>query len=101
MNGASAIVAHIAQELDKASSMVSTAYRLLESGTTVELSALEGKIRWACLSVGDLPPEHGRRLMPAMQRLMDDLDRLDRAVRARMAGSPPPSPPGAGPGLPA
>lgn len=82
---------HLAQELEKASSMVMTARRLLATGTTVDLSALEGKIRCVCESVGTLPRELGQGMIPAMEKLIADLDRLAEMVAERM--DPPPAPP--------
>ena len=82
-------VPQIAQELEKASSMVMTARRLLATGTTVDLSALEGKIRCVCDTVADLPRELGQSMVPALEKLIADLDRLAEMVAERM--EPPPS----------
>ena len=73
----------VRQELEKAASLVTTARRLLATGTMVDLSALEGKIRFACTAVSGMEPDEGRPLMPAMEALIRDLDRLGDAIRER------------------
>ena len=77
-------VPQIAQELEKASSMVMTARRLLATGTTVDLSALEGKIRLVCDIVAGLPRDLGQSMIPALEKLIADLDRLAEMVAERM-----------------
>ena len=78
----------LTQELEKASSMVMTAKRLLATGTTVDLSALEGKIRCVCDKVVELPREEGEHMIPALEKLMGDLDRLADMVCERMDPRP-------------
>ncbi|TAN76268.1 MAG: hypothetical protein EPN20_02210 [Magnetospirillum sp.] len=90
----------VRQELEKASSLVGTARRLLATGTMVDLAALEGKVRTICCGVVDLGREDGQSLRPDMEALITDLDRLAAAIRDRydpQAGAPasdPPSDPG-------
>jgi hypothetical protein len=79
----SAAVDHM-QELEKASSMVMTARRLLARGSTVDLGSLELKIRRVCEGVLDLPREDGISMIPAMEKLINDLDRLAESVCERM-----------------
>jgi len=69
-------------ELVKASSLVGTARRLLATGTMVDLTALEGRIRLICDGVTQLEQESGRALRPDMEALLADLDHLDAALRA-------------------
>lgn len=76
--------AEIREELDKASSLVVAARRLLATGTMVDLSALEGKVRGICESLAGLPQEDGRALLPPMERLIHDLDRLAADIGERM-----------------
>jgi len=73
----------VREELEKATSLVTTARRLLATGTMVDLSALEGKVRTVCTALGDMKREDGRPLKPAMEALIDNLDRLDEAIRER------------------
>lgn len=74
----------ISQELEKAASMVITARRLLATGTMVDLSALEGKVRAICQSLAGMAREEGRVLLPTMERLIRDLDQLAEAITERM-----------------
>ena len=77
-------VGQVQEELEKAASLVTTARRLLATGTTmVDLSALEGKVRHVCTALAGMKPEDGQPLKPAMEKLLADLDRLDEAIRER------------------
>lgn len=82
------VLGQVSQELEKASSMVMTAKRLLVTGTTIDLSALEGRIKGVCDQVVDLPRDLGQGLIPALEKLIADLDRLAEMVAERM--DPPP-----------
>ncbi|MGE5478222.1 MAG: hypothetical protein ACM3Q1_16325 [Bacteroidales bacterium] len=81
-------VARLREELDKAASLVLTAQRLLATGTMVDLSALEGKVRTICEQVSRMNREDGRPLVPAMETLIGDLDRLEAAIQDRVDSSP-------------
>ncbi|MBC7950508.1 MAG: hypothetical protein H7Z12_01635 [Rhodospirillaceae bacterium] len=84
----------VREELDKAASLVLTARRLLATGTMVDLSALEGKVRVICEQLAGMAREDGKTLVPAMEVLINDLDRLADAIHERV--DPPPMPrPGA------
>lgn len=84
----------VREELDKAASLVLTARRLLATGTMVDLSALEGKVRVICERLGRMARDDGKVLVPAMESLIGDLDRLAAAIHERV--DPPPMPdPGA------
>lgn len=73
--------AQICQELEKASSLVTNARRLMRCGTTVDLSALEGKVRHVCDSLARLDRDKGRPLVPDLEKLIQDLDRLAETMR--------------------
>lgn len=77
-------VTGVREELDKAASLVTTARRLLATGTMVDLSALEGKVRAICEEVAGMTREDGRPLVPVMERLIGDLDRLEAAIHERV-----------------
>jgi hypothetical protein len=77
-------IAGVREELDKAASLVLTARRLLATGTMVDLSALEGKVRAICEEVAALAREDGRPLVPMMETLIGDLDRLEAAIQERV-----------------
>jgi len=71
----------LSAELEKASSLVGAARRLLGTGTMVDLAALEGRVRLICDGVAGLTPEAGRRFRPGIEALIAELDRLDLALR--------------------
>lgn len=71
----------IAEELAKVSTLVTAARRLLATGTMVDLSALESKVRGICLAIEDMAIEAARTFRPAMEGLIDDLDRLATALQ--------------------
>jgi hypothetical protein len=89
--------AAVREELDKAASMVWTARRLLATGTIVDLSALEGKVKAICDEVSVMGREDGQGLVPMMEKLIGDLDRLAEAITERL--DPPLPPPEAGGGF--
>ncbi|CCG41863.1 hypothetical protein [Magnetospirillum molischianum] len=68
-------------ELEKATSLVGAARRLLATGTMVDLAALEGRVRLICDGIAGLPPETGRSFRAVIETLIVDLDRLDLALR--------------------
>lgn len=74
-------VDQVQTELQKAASMVSAARRLLATGTMVDLSALEGKVRFVCEALAGMGREAGRPMVPAIEALIADLDRLADAMR--------------------
>lgn len=73
----------VRQELEKAVTMVSAARRLLATGTMVDLTALEGKVRFICETVAAMGRDEGRVMLPVMESLMADLDSLESAIRDR------------------
>lgn len=79
----------VREELNKAASMVLTARRLLATGTMVDLSALEGKVRVICEQVAAMGRDDGRPLVPMMETLIGDLDSLAAAILERV--NPPPA----------
>lgn len=81
-------LSQVQTELEKASTMVSAARRLLATGTMVDLSALEGKVRFICETLADMAREDGRPMVPGMESLVADLDRLASAIRERLDPEP-------------
>lgn len=73
----------VRQELTKAASLVGTARRLLATGTEVDLTALEGKVRFVCDAVTGLDRKDGQSLRADMEALIADLDRLAAALQMR------------------
>lgn len=81
------VPAALQDQMDKAFSLVEAARRLSLTGTMVDLAALEGKIKQICDDVLAIDRSQGRPLIPVMERLVAELDRLDRALRDRMEGT--------------
>lgn len=73
----------VRMELEKAAVLVGTARRLLNTGTEVDLGALEGKVRFVCGAVLELEKGEGLSLRPGLEALMDDLDMLAAALEHR------------------
>lgn len=80
----SAAVPHLREELDKAASLVQTARRLLATGTMVDLSALEGKVRFICQQLAEMERADSKPLLPAMETLIGDLDQLAQAIHEKV-----------------
>ncbi len=70
------------EELEKAISLVTTARRMMSTGARVDLTALEGKIRFVCTTAKGLVDEEGKTMLPVMEALIDDLDHLAESVRS-------------------
>ncbi|BAE49416.1 hypothetical protein [Paramagnetospirillum magneticum] len=71
------------QELEKASTLVGTARRLLATGTEVDLAALEGRVRHVCGAVLGLERSEGVAFRPGLEALVADLDLLAAALTQR------------------
>lgn len=76
----------VAQEIDKVTSVIATARRLLSEGKLVDLSALEEKVRSVCQAIEAQPQKHPEKLQEAMLAAITDLDRLAEDIRQRFAG---------------
>ncbi len=84
----------VKDELEKAVSLVTAARRLLAGGTMVDLAALDGKVQSICAGIAGMARDEGCLLLPLLERLLADLDRLADAIAERM--DPPPADQGAG-----
>lgn len=82
----------VRMDVDKASSLVSTARRLLGEGRQVDLSALEGKVHDACYGIAALPVHEGRVLLPDLEELMTALDDLTADLTAQFHSMADPRP---------
>lgn len=78
------------EELDKVSSLVLAARRLLASGTLVDLAAVEERVRAICGRVEVMPRDEGQSLLAAMEGLIARLDQLanDLEEHLRQIGAP-------------
>ena len=73
------------EEVAKVASLVLTARRLLASGTLVDLSAIEERVRALCGAIEAMPPDEGRPLREDLLTLIDKLNRLGSDLRDQLA----------------
>ena len=70
-------------EVDKLTSLVTTARRLLAEQKIVDLSALDGKVRALCDATRHVPPEDTAAVKAALTDIVEDLDRLEEELTAQ------------------
>jgi uncharacterized protein Yka (UPF0111/DUF47 family) len=70
----------LSDEIDKLQSFVQTAQRLIYEGKAVDVTSLEEKIDHLCQSLEKLPPNNGRELAPALEKLMTSVDQLEKDI---------------------
>lgn len=71
------------QEIERISAIIATARDHLESGRSVDLAALEDRVRDLCDRVAEAPPGAPAPLKEALERLSADLDDLENDLIAR------------------
>ena len=77
-------VAETREELNKLSSVVLTARRLLCSGTMVDLSAIEERVSQVTETIATLPREEARPLRDDLIALINRLDMLGSDLREQL-----------------
>ncbi len=81
--------ADIERELARAADLVRAAEASVRHRKPVDVDPLNRLVERACADSQGLPADQARQLLPAMQALIGDLDRLDAALRKQaqeMAG---------------
>ncbi len=73
----------ILPEVDKVTSLVATARRLLAEQKMVDLSALEGKVRELCDAIRRAPPGETAAGKASLTAILEDLDRLAAELTAQ------------------
>ena len=73
-----------AEEANKVVSLIATARKLIGEGKRIDLAALEGKVARLCESVKEAPSGDREELKSAIAAILDDLDRLETELRARI-----------------
>jgi hypothetical protein len=73
----------LASAIAELAAMISDTRVMTEAGQLVELDLLAMRIAVLCDAVGSLAVEIARPLRPALETLMDELDRLDYSLRRR------------------
>ncbi len=78
MTGTSAALSpEIASELEKVTSIIAMARRMMTENRFVDLSALDGKVKALCESARAAPGEYRMAAAIALKELVEDLDRLE------------------------
>jgi hypothetical protein len=75
-------IAAIRTGIEQISTMVEAARRLVMEGHLVDLRSLEARVETFCTALRNAPAEAADQLRPTMLGLIDELSRLDAAVRA-------------------
>ncbi len=73
--------ADIEHELARATSLVRAADASVRRREPADIDPLNRLVERACAASRGLPADQARQLLPAMQALIGDLDRLDAALR--------------------
>ncbi|HVI52195.1 MAG TPA: hypothetical protein VM661_13355 [Candidatus Sulfotelmatobacter sp.] len=68
------------QELEKVSSLVLAARRLMAKGSLVDLSAIQERVAAICAAVESMPREDGRSLLEELTDLIRRLDSLGNDI---------------------
>lgn len=74
-------VVEIRKGIDQISTMVDAARRLVAEGHLVDLRSLETRVATFCTRIQNVSSGAAEQLRPAMLGLIDELGRLDQAVR--------------------
>lgn len=80
-----ATTAELKDEIRRLSTLVDAVHRLFREGQLIELGQLETRIAACCSAVSALPAASGAELQPALVALLDELGRLDQAMRSRQS----------------
>lgn len=75
-------IAAIRNGIEQISTMVEAARHLVMEGHLIDLRSLEARVESFCATLRNAPAEAATQLRPAMLGLIDELSRLDAAVRA-------------------
>ena len=81
----SELALEIWEELEKATSLVTSARRMVSTGARVDLAALEGKVRYVCTAAEALQRGECKTMVVVMEALIDDLDHLAQSVQSHQA----------------
>ncbi len=74
-------IATIRAGIEQISTMVDAARRLVADGHLVDLRTLEARVETFCTALRNTSADAARELRPAMLGMIDELGRLDQAVR--------------------
>lgn len=88
MTDARADLETVKAELVKVDSLIGTAIRLLGEGRVVELTALEARTRQVCDAALALEGDDRKALVPAMEALLNGLDKLTGDLNEKFGDLP-------------
>jgi hypothetical protein len=74
-------IAEIRKGIEQISTMVDAARRLVAEGHLVDLRSLETRVATFCTTIQNVSADAAAQLRPVMLGLIDELSRLDAAVR--------------------
>ena len=74
----------VRQEMEKVSSLVTTARRLLPTGALVDLEALRIRVLGLCMSIEGMSRDEAQSLLVEMTALVDRLDNLGIDLRGQL-----------------
>jgi hypothetical protein len=75
-------------EIEKVHAVLSTARRMTNDGRTIDLSAVDVRIKRLCDTIEALPSTQGRTLAPALSALLAEFDSLSQELNDRFSGMP-------------
>ncbi len=70
-------------EVEKVTSLITTARRLLAEQKMVDLTALEGKVGTLCEAIRHVPAEESAAAKASLTAILEDLDRLAAELTAQ------------------
>lgn len=75
-------------EIEKVHAVLSTARRLTTEGRSVDLGAVDARVRTLCETVDGLPKSQSRALSPALSALLGEFDSLSQELSDQFSGLP-------------
>ncbi len=79
---------HALSEIEKVHAVLSTARRMTNDGRSIDLSAVDDRIKRLCETIEALPAAQGRTLAPALAALLTEFDSLAQDLNERFSGLP-------------
>ncbi len=70
-------------EIDALSNLVESGHRLVDEGSTIDLSNLESAVSELCQRMAETPPEDAQAVMSAIETLVARLGELGKALEAQ------------------
>jgi len=70
----------IDQQIEKITSFIETAQRLIYQSKTVDLKALEERIDILCEALKKLPPKEASILLPSLEKIFESVQKLENDI---------------------